>query len=58
MFRFVNVLSRCAGVYVYACFVWSSDRSTVSVDKSTTLEVLANDIIAMVMDAIIASQSL
>ncbi len=61
------VLSRFAGVYVLArmfcrdvlacvCF-FTSDR-LVSVEKSTTLEVLSIDIIAMVMDATIASNHL
>ena len=59
------VLSRFAGVYVMAhmfcrdvlawvCF-FISDRL---VEKSTTLEVLSIDIIAMVMDATIASNHL
>jgi hypothetical protein len=67
MFRYAYVLSSVAGVYVLArmlcrvvlacmCF-FTSDR-LVSVDKSTTLEVLAIDIIAMVMDATIASNLL
>jgi hypothetical protein len=65
MFCCKYVMSRFAGVYVLVlmfcrvvlacmCF-FTSDRS-VSVDKSTTLEVLAIDIIAMVMNAKIASK--
>ena len=64
MFRHVFVLSSFAGVYVLArmfchvvlaCICFFTSDKLVSVDKSTTLEVLTIDIIAMVMDATIAS---
>ena len=52
------VLARmfCRDVLGRVCF-FTSDR-LVSVEKSTTLEVLSIDIIAMVMDATIASNHL